>query len=277
MIDLHCHILPSIDDGSDSLETSLEMARVAVADGIEWIACTPHIYPGQYDNSAGDIENAMQMFRTELRKHDIPLNLTFASDTHVMPDLLERLRAGTVPCFNGGRYFLLEFPHHFGLPHLEDLVFNLLAAGYVPVITHPERLHWIDQSYGMFKRMASSGAWMQITAGSLTGRFGRRAQHWANRMLDDGLVHILATDAHDLKNRAPRLYEGYAVAEQRLGASEASQLVKERPLAILNNTAPELVLPVPFFSGAGTGAVAGARRKKKQSVFSRIASKLGLS
>lgn len=244
------------------------MARLAVADGIELIACTPHIYPGKYDNNADLIKAEMQLFKNALFQHDIPLNLTFASDTHVMPDLLQRLRVGSVPTFNDGRYFLLEFPHHLGQPHLEGFVFNLLTAGYVPVITHPERLHWIDQSYEMFKRLVGSGAWMQITAGSLTGRFGKRAQYWADRMLEEGLVHILATDAHDLKNRAPRLFEGYKVAEQRLGAAEASQLVKDRPLAILNNVAPELVLPVTYLLGAGD------KRKVKRSIFSRILSSL---
>ena len=268
MIDLHCHILPSIDDGSDSLETSLKMAELAVADGIELIACTPHILPGKYDNSVVGIEHEFQLFKEELNKNNIPLNLTYASETHVMPDLLQKLRERTVPTFNQGRYFLLEFPHHCGLPHLESLVFNLLAAGYVPVIAHPERLRWIDQGYEMFKRLVGNGAWMQVTAGSLTGRFGKSAKYWADRLLDEGLIHILATDAHGLKNRAPRLYEGFAVAEKRLGTSEAIQLVKVRPQAILNNTSPELVLPVSFLSNTG------GKAKGKPSIFSKIFSKL---
>lgn len=245
MIDLHCHILPSIDDGPASLDISLEMARVASADGIEWIACTPHIYPGLYDNSADVIRSSVQNFERELGIANIPLKLSYASDTYVMPDLLKRLKSGTVPTFSGGRYFLLEFPHHAELPNLEQFVFSLLANAYVPIITHPERLHWIGQNYSMFQRLAKSGAWMQITAGSLTGRFGRQAKYWSERMLQEGLVHILATDAHNLQSRPPLLYEGFEAAEHLVGREEASRLVNQRPQAVLQNLSPELVDPIP--------------------------------
>lgn len=270
MIDLHCHILPAIDDGADCMETSLKMARIAVEDGIELTACTPHIYPGMYDNHAHGIADATSALADELKKENIPLALTYASDTHVMPDLVDRLRAGTVPTFNQGRYFLLEFPHHTNMPNLESYVFNLLAAGYIPVITHPERLHWLDKdNYSMFKRMADSGAWMQITAGSLTGRFGENAKRWGMRFLDEGYIHILATDAHNTRNRSPRLAEAYHVAEKRLGQEEAMRLVKERPLAMLNNLEPDEVTPIP-------AKLKTSNQDTNRSIFAKMLDSLGI-
>ena len=249
MIDLHCHMLPGIDDGSPDIETSLAMARIAVEDGIHTVACTPHIYPGMYENTAQGISEATDKFRISLKAANIPLEITYASDSHATPDLLERLHAGIIPTLNGGRYFLLEPPHHVAPPNFEDFVFRLMADGYVPIVTHPERLHWIEESYEVFVRLARKGAWMQITAGSLTGRFGNSAKYWGERMLDEGYVHILATDSHGVDRRPPLLKEGMEAAKPWVGAEEAKRLVIDRPQAVLNNQDPGEVFPIPASAG----------------------------
>lgn len=238
MIDLHCHLLPGIDDGPTEIELSLRMARAAVEDGISTIACTPHIYPGLYENDAAVIQKAIADLRVELARADIPLTLVAGADTHLAPDMLEGLRSGRIPTLAGSRYFLFEPPHHVAPARIEDMVFDLLTAGYVPVVTHPERLTWIEQNYAIFPRMFKSGAWMQITAGSLTGRFGKRPKYWAERMLEERMVHILATDAHNMSRRGPWLAEGRDAAAKRLGSDEALRLVQTRPRGILDNAEP---------------------------------------
>ncbi len=245
MIDLHCHLLPAIDDGAADMATALAMAKLAVADGIALIACTPHIYPGLYDNTALGIGRALIELRTELEAANIPLDLTCGADTHLVPDLLAGLRAGRIPPLHGSRYFLLEPPHHVAPPQFAESVFALQVAGYVPIITHPERLTWVAHHYETFRSLARSGVWMQVTAGSLTGRFGKAARYWGERFLDEGLVHILATDAHDVERRPPILSEGFQVAERYLGAEEAVRLVKGRPQAILANVEPSQLTPPP--------------------------------
>ena len=172
MIDLHCHILPGIDDGSRNLDMSLEMARMAVDDGITMIACTPHIYPGLYMNDTAGITAARDQLQREFDDRAIPLKLTIGADVHLVPGLLDGLRAGSVPTLHGTRYLLLEPSHHVAPPHFEDSVFRLVAEGYVPVITHPERLTWVEDHYPVFCRLVRQGAWMQLTAASLTGRVG---------------------------------------------------------------------------------------------------------
>lgn len=245
MIDLHCHILPGIDDGAPSLEVALAMARAAVIDGIKITACTPHIYPGLYDNSQEIISKAIADFEIELQRNDIPLSLTIGADTHMAPELLQGIREGRVPTLGHSRFLLLEPPHHVAPPRLEESVFQLLAAGIVPVITHPERLTWIETQYSKMVSLVNGGAWMQITSGSLTGRFGRRPKYWAERMVDERLVHILATDSHHIDKRPPYLAEGRDAAARRCGEAEAWNMVEVRPRAILADLPQAQIPPLP--------------------------------
>ncbi len=253
MIDLHCHLLPGIDDGPLSLDVSLAMARCAVDDGIGFIACTPHIYPGLYENDRPGIEAAVESLRRALAGAGIPLQLGVGADTHLVPGLLEGIRAGRVPTLCGSRYLLLEPPHHVAPPRFTEEVFSLMAAGIVPVITHPERLSWIESHYDRICEAQRQGAWMQLTSGALTGRFGRRPKYWAERMLDEGRVHILATDSHHIDKRPPLLAEGREAAARRLGAEEARRLVLDRPRAILEDQPPAGVVPPPAAPAAGQG------------------------
>lgn len=245
MIDLHCHILPGIDDGSRSLDMSLEMARMAVDDGITMIACTPHIYPGLYMNDTAGITAARDQLQREFDERGIPLKLTIGADVHLVPGLIEGLRAGTVPTLHGTRYLLLEPSHHVAPPHFQDSVFRLVAEGYVPVITHPERLTWVEDSYPVFQDLVRQGAWMQLTAASLTGVFGARAKYWGERFLGDGLTHILATDAHSNGRRSPRMSQAREIAERMLGKEEAQLLVRGRQERMLRNEPPSAVPPLP--------------------------------
>lgn len=246
MLDLHCHILPGIDDGAVDLDMALRMARMAVEDGIATVACTPHIYPGLYENDAAGIRAAVASLQAELDQRAIPLRLLNGADVHLEPDLAGGIAAGRIPTLAGSRYLLLEPPHHVAPPRFEESVFELLVAGYVPVITHPERLSWIEHHYEIFGRLVQGGTWMQVTAGSVTGRFGRRPKYWAERMLDEGLVHILATDAHHPERRPPLLAEGRDAAAARVGEAEAMALVSTRPQAIVDDLSPHsLVLPPP--------------------------------
>ena len=265
MIDLHCHILPGIDDGSPDVETSLRMARKAVADGIRVIACTPHIYPGLYENTATGIHEEVAALQAVFDDAGIDLKLSFGADTHLTPDLVAGLRGGRIPSLGDTRYFLLEPPHHVAPPHFEDFVFNVLTAGYVPIITHPERLTWVEDHYDVFVRLAQAGAWMQLTAGSVTGRFGERTRYWAERFLDDGVVHILATDAHSVDRRPPLLAEGRDAAAQRLGEQEATNLVETRPRGILADLDPGSMPAVPRELGDYPSARAG-----KTGFFARL-------
>ncbi len=150
------------------------------------------------------------------------MRLLSGADVHIVPDLLSGLNDGRIITLAGSRYLLLEPPHHVMPPQFDDCIFSLQSAGYVAILTHPERLSWIEAQYALIRRMVYKGLWIQLTAGSLTGRFGQDPRYWAERMLDEGLCHVMATDAHNTSSRPPHLASAQAMVEQRLGAAEAA-------------------------------------------------------
>ncbi len=224
---------------------SLAMARMASSEGIGTIGCTPHILPGVYNNTGPSIREAVARLRQTVSEAGIPVRLVTGADVHIAPDLGVQLNNGRVLTLNDSRYLLLEPPHHVLPPRLEDLIFGLQTAGYVPILTHPERLSWIEGHYGLIRRLVYSSVLMQITAGSLVGRFGRRPRYWADRMLDEGLCHLLATDAHNTEQRSPRLAQARDLVAQRLGEDEAINLVLRRPQGILDDLSPAELPPLP--------------------------------
>lgn len=235
MIDLHSHILPGIDDGAPDMATALAIARMAVDEGIQVMAATPHFMPGVYDNEARDVRRRVAELETALQTADIPLHIVTGSDAHIRPDFAACLRDGRILTLNDSRYVLFEPPHISVPQRMDELMFNVLASGFVPILTHPERLRWIEQNYDLVGKLAHQGVLMQITCGSLTGRFGQRPQYWAKRMLGEGLVNILATDVHDTKKRPPSMKRAYDIAAAELGLDEAKNLVLIRPAMILDN------------------------------------------
>jgi len=245
MIDLHCHMLPGIDDGASDVSVSLAMAKASVAQGITTVACTPHILPGLYHNTGPEIRQATARFQEILDKEGVPLRLTTGADVHIAPDFIDGLRSGRLLSIADSRYVLVEPPHHTVPPQLEDFFFQIVVAGYVPILTHPERLSWIPRRYEAIKRLVAAGVWMQITAGSLTGAFGRSTLYWACRMLDEGWVHLIASDAHDTTRRPQDLAAGYECAAKRVGFEEAQCLVLTRPMGVLKDQPPSS-LPVPL-------------------------------
>ncbi|MEM8686272.1 MAG: CpsB/CapC family capsule biosynthesis tyrosine phosphatase [Pseudomonadota bacterium] len=234
MIDLHSHILPGIDDGAPDLDTALDMARAAIKDGIQVMACTPHITPGVYNNDADVIEEAVVALRRALEQRNLRLELVVGADVHISPNMGEYLVSGDWPRLAGTQYFLFEPPHHVMPPHLLRIADDLLEEGLVPVLTHPERLSWIDGHYEVIGALRELGVLLQLTAGSLTGDFGSTVKSWADRMLADGYVDLLATDTHDAKARPPVLSRARDYVAQRYGDEVATGLVEHNPRAILD-------------------------------------------
>lgn len=147
MIDIHCHILPGIDDGAQTFEISLEMARIAVEEGVQTIVCTPHIMPGVFDNTPPDIRRRVAELTRDLADKGVEIELMPGSDAHVRPDFVAALRRDEIQPIGTGRYVLFEPPHNVAPPRLDEILFNIRAAGWHPILTHPERLAWIEDRY----------------------------------------------------------------------------------------------------------------------------------
>lgn len=248
------------------------MAQAAVENGVSILACTPHITPGVWNNSGPMIRKSVDLVRAAIERNGIALHLTTGADVHIAPNLVAAIKAGQVLTLHDTRYVLLELPHHVAPPRADACFKDLLNAGYVPIFTHPERLSWIPSRYDLIGRLVEAGAWMQITAGSLTGRFGKRPKEWGERMLRDGFVHILASDTHNMTSRPPNLASGWEAARAMVGEDEAYRLVVERPYSILRDDDPASVAqPQPILVEASpaqrpqaeTGAASNGKAPKK--------------
>ena len=244
MIDLHSHMLPGIDDGAAELSIALEMARMQIDQGVTIVACTPHILPGVYQNDGPQIRRAVANLQRAIDDAGLKLLLKAGAYNHIAPDFAQQLRSGQLLSLGDTRYVLVEPPHNLPPVRLDELCFGILVADFVPIITHPERLGWVDDKYDLIKRMADRGVWMQVTAGSLTGRFGNRPKYWAERMICEGIAHILASDSHNITERPPDLAAGRKAAERLVGAAEADLLVMGRPFDIVSDKAASEIAPI---------------------------------
>lgn len=235
MIDLHNHLLPGIDDGAEDVEASLAMARQALASGTTHLVCTPHIHPGRYDNTPEKISAALGIFRSALADAGLALQVAAAAEVRFDIEIMAALPEGRLPFlgkWEGRDVLLLEFPHSdipFGA---ERLIKWLLARGVLPLIAHPERNKGVMSSPARLKPLLAQGCLVQVTAGALAGRFGARAQELAESLLREGVVTILASDAHNTRHRPPLLSEGFDAAARIVGEAAAMELVLHRPWAI---------------------------------------------
>lgn len=235
MVDLHNHLLPGIDDGAPDLDASLALARMAVASGTTHLVCTPHIHPGRYDNTPASIGQALETFRAGLQAAGIALKVAAAAEVRFGVELMAGIAEGSVPFlgeWRGKNVLLLEFPHSeipFGAERLTQW---LQQRDIVPMIAHPERNKGVMRAPSRLKPFLEQGCLMQVTAGSLAGRFGSTAQAIAESLLKEGMVTILASDAHNVQHRPPLLDEGRECAARLVGEALAEALVWQRPWEI---------------------------------------------
>lgn len=236
MIDLHCHLLPGIDDGARDMEQALSMARLAYDNGIRVSIMTPHINPGRFDNSAQGISRACEQFRAELKRANVPLQLGMAAEVRVSAETLQLIEQEEIPFLgelDGYRIMLLEFPHSHIPPGAEQLVKKLLDLKVRPIIAHPERNQEIAARRSRIEPFIEMGCFLQLTSSAVAGRFGQSACKRAIELLETDAFMVLATDAHNIKTRCPDLREGFAAAAEIIGANAARKLVVDNPKAIV--------------------------------------------
>lgn len=236
MIDLHCHYLPAIDDGSQSVAESLDLARASVADGITHAAMTPHVYPGRYENKRSTVTAATQRFQAALDDAAIPLQVFPAGEVRLTADIMDLLDQDELPflgTMDGYRILLLEFPYDQIPVGTERLAHWLLAHKIRPLIAHPERNKAIMQNVEKIVPFLEMGCLLQLTAASVIGEFGKAAQDSAALMLQRGWVSVIATDAHNLLHRAPRMKAARSWLVECGGHDWADSLTRLIPAKIL--------------------------------------------
>lgn len=242
MIDIHCHLLPNVDDGSENLTISLQMARNAVADGITHALMTPHHMNGQYINHAKDIVNLTAWFQSELDKNGIPLIVFPSQEVRINGNLLSLLDAHDILTTDEqGQYILIEFPSHDIPVFAKEMLFKLQSRGLTPVIVHPERNTELMAHPELLYEMVNNGAYSQITASSYVGTFGKAVQKFTEDILDNGLAQVIASDAHHLPGRTYEMSAAFAKLKKKYGRSHifddnAKALINGDPLTRFDET-----------------------------------------
>lgn len=228
MVDLHCHILPGLDDGPDSMEVSLAMVETAVADGITHVVATPHSSERFFFDFA-----RVGRLRDELQnKIGGRLKIATGCDFHLNPENLDALRKNAPTfCINQHDYLLLEFNEISIPPGMDQTLHAIQLAGVRPIVTHPERNSILRTHPERLRQWVRQGCFAQVTGGALTGVFGPVAQRMALQWIREGLIHFVASDAHNMKSRPLRLQPAYDVVVDQFGEPKAHALFLENPLA----------------------------------------------
>lgn len=238
MIDLHCHLLPGVDDGARDMEQALSIARAAYDNGIRYSIATPHINPGRYDNTARSITREWKQLKAELARANIGLRLGMAAEVRLSPEILVLLEQDEIPFLgevDDYRIMLLEFPHSHIPPGAQHLVRKLLDLKVRPIISHPERNKDVIRKRAKLEPFIEMGCFLQLTASAVAGGFGEASYECARDLLQSEAFLVMATDAHNLRGRYPDLVEGVAAAAEIVGDRAARALVFDHPMAIVQS------------------------------------------
>ncbi len=259
MVDIHFHLLPGLDDGPDTIETSVDMARMAMADGTTHIVATPHASP----RFSFDPELVARRAEEVRALVGDGLTILTGCDFHLSFENLQDIRQHRDRyTINRNGYLLVEFASYSIPPQIEHTFHEMQLAGITPIITHPERNRILRRHTEWLDRWVSHGCAMQVTAGSLLGRFGPNALEAAKAWLETDRIHVLASDAHDTTSRPPELAAAYAHVAEVRGEETARALCIENPLAAIEGR------PLPWMpEPSGAVEISGEQKKRKKFWF----------
>ena len=283
MIDLHSHILHGLDDGPETMDESIQMCWMSYRDGVRTIVATPHTLNGEYQNNRSTILAKVKELSDAIKKSGVkssepgadpstrlPFELSPSSfdpeiapmtrqpndpmaelkilpgaDVHLSDEIVHQLDEEEVMTVGDGKKFLiLELPFHTIPFRAEDILFQLMAKGITPIISHPERNLEITRKPKRYYEMIRMGCFGQVTAMSLAGGFGAKIKGFAEKLLKKRLVHFIASDAHSVDGRPPILSTAVKEAEKIVGKEEAQKMVTEYPRAILEGRKPHVPAPI---------------------------------
>jgi protein-tyrosine phosphatase len=237
MIDLHCHILHGVDDGSKSLDESIEMARWAAKDGIKKIVATPHLFRGDFtQQDLSVIPRKLDELRQALHNRRIDVEIVKGAEVHITHNVIDKIRENRDSLMlDGSSYLIIEFPAGHIFSGIKDLLFEMLSGGIRPIIAHPERNYVFMSNPDILYELVKAGAMTQANSGSFTGLYGKKVEEAAFRFLELNLTHVIGSDAHNARPSPLWLSQAVKNIEKSMGEGTASSMVNDNPGAVLED------------------------------------------
>ncbi|MGE7587274.1 tyrosine-protein phosphatase [Peribacillus sp. NPDC101480] len=246
MIDIHCHILPGVDDGSADMKESLNMARKAVEAGITHLFATPHHLNEKYVNVKSDIIDRAVRLNESLQQNNIPLTIHPGQEVRIHRDIFSSLEKEEILTLDDNvTYLLLELPSGRVPAYTQEVIYELLLKGITPIIVHPERNKELITNHKLLFELVQEGALTQITSGSIIGNFGKSIQSFSKKIIEHNLAHFIATDAHNIGSRGFTLQQAYEKITKVYGI-ERTFYFKENTELLLQGLSLIIEKPVPF-------------------------------
>ncbi|MFE5426918.1 tyrosine-protein phosphatase [Peribacillus simplex] len=246
MIDIHCHILPGVDDGSAAMKESMNMARKAVEAGITHIFATPHHLNEKYVNVKSDIIDRAVKLNESLQLEKIPLTIHFGQEVRIHRDIFKSLEKEEILTLDDNcTYLLLELPSGKVPTYTQEVIYELLLKGITPIIVHPERNKELIANHKLLFELVQEGALTQLTSGSIIGNFGKSIQSFSKKIIEHNLAHFIATDAHNIGSRGFTLQQAYETITKAYGIQRTFYF-KENAEQLLKNQSPTFEKPVLF-------------------------------
>ena len=234
-IDIHCHILPGVDDGSPDMETSLEMLRIAEKDGISHMILTPHHKPMHHNVSPGHNVAYRKELQEKARQQGIGVKLFSGNEIYYSDETKDQLERGEICSLAGSDYVLVEFHPTNPYKAIHNAMYQVQAAGFIPIVAHVERYSDILSHSSYVEELVEMGCYIQVNANSILGKYGLGVAHFTKKLLKQELVHFVATDAHDTGRRSPKLSECRGYVEKKYGRDYADKLFMVNPANVIRN------------------------------------------
>ncbi|MEH7130267.1 CpsB/CapC family capsule biosynthesis tyrosine phosphatase [Neobacillus drentensis] len=247
MIDIHCHILPGVDDGAEDVAESLEMAKRAVEDGINTIIATPHHKNNKYENTKIQIIDKVNLLNDALIKEGINLKILHGQENRIYGEILDDFDNGEILPLVESKYLFIEFPSGHVPRYTERLFYDIQLRGLIPIVVHPERNQEIMERPDVLYNLVEKGALTQVTASSICGYFGKNIKNFSHQLIEANLTHFVASDAHNIHNRSFKMQETFELIEKKYGTNlvylykensellvENKNIYKEAPVKVKN-------------------------------------------
>lgn len=232
IIDIHCHILPGVDDGAKDEDSMERMFCLADEEGIDAIIATPHFALGEDEKRAETIKLKYDMARSAWKKRDSQKELYLGSELLWEEGVVDALEEGKALTMNGTSYVLVEFLADVGYEYIESAIRKLQYAGYIPIIAHVER-YWQLKSRKMLRKLVDMGAYLQVNVSIILGHHGFWQKRCIVRWMKEGLIHFVGTDAHNSKTRKPEMKQCVQYLEKKLGIVKTRRILEENPKKVL--------------------------------------------